>query len=148
MTSHQSEIRIPEEIDYDELIEPIRFHFALDRRGFVQTLGAGVLVTAIGVPALAQSRGRGRGGGGFFGGGPVALSARFHFGDEGSIRVFSGKVDAGQGARCELAQAAAEELRVSLEKIQMVLGDTGECPNDGTTAGSGTTPRTVPAVRR
>src|SRR6476660_4295359 len=30
----------------------------------------------------------------------------------------------------------------------MVLGDTATCPNDGTTAGSGTTPRTVPAVRQ
>src|SRR5216117_284617 len=50
--------------------------------------------------------------------------------------------------RCELAQAAAEELEVPLDKIRMVLGDTGVCPNDGTTAGSGTTPRTVPAVRQ
>jgi isoquinoline 1-oxidoreductase len=154
--SPKSEIRNLEDVDYDELLEPIRFHFALDRRGFVQLLGSGVLVTAIGTPVLAQfgggggggRRGRGRGGGGFFGGGPVALSARFHFGDDGTITVFSGKVDAGQGARCELAQAAAEELRVPIETIRMVLGDTATCPNDGTTAGSGTTPRTVPAVRQ
>ena len=91
---------------------------------------------------------RGRGRGGFFGGAPVALSARFHFADDGTIGVFSGKVDGGQGARCELAQAAAEELRVPLSVIRMTLGDTGTCPNDGTTAGSGTTPRTVPAVRQ
>ena len=37
---------------------------------------------------------------------------------------------------------------MSLNKIQMILGDTRDCPNDGTTAGSGTTPRTVPAVRQ
>ena len=30
----------------------------------------------------------------------------------------------------------------------MVLGDTESCPNDGLTAGSGTTPRTVPAIRK
>jgi isoquinoline 1-oxidoreductase len=139
---------IPDEIDYDELLEPIRFHFSLDRRSFVQVLGSGVLITAIGAPALAQRRGRGRGGGGFRGGPPAPLSARFHFADDGTITVLSGKVDAGQGARCELAQAAAEELRVPAEKIRMVLGDTATCPNDGTTAGSGTTPRTVPAVRQ
>jgi CO/xanthine dehydrogenase Mo-binding subunit len=144
----QSEIRNSEEIDYDELLEPIRFRFALDRRSFVQIFGSGVLITAIGVPALAQRRGRGRDRGGFSGRAPVPLSARFHFADDGSIHVFSGKVDAGQGARCELAQAAAEELRVPISVIRMTLGDTGSCPNDGITAGSGTTPRTVPAVRQ
>jgi isoquinoline 1-oxidoreductase len=141
-------IRNCEEIDYDELIEPLRFRFSLDRRSFVQVLGGGVLITAIGSPVFAQRRERGRGRGGFFGGGPVALSARFHFADDGTISVFSGKVDAGQGARSELAQAAAEELRVPLASIRMTLADTGTCPNDGTTAGSGTTPRTVPAVRQ
>ena len=61
----QSEIRNPqslyEEIDYDELLEPVHFSFAIDRRSFVQMLGAGVLVTALGTPAFAQRRGgRGR----------------------------------------------------------------------------------------
>jgi isoquinoline 1-oxidoreductase len=144
----QSEIRNQyfEDIDYDELLEPIRFNFALDRRSFVQMLGAGVFVTAVGTPAFAQRRGRGRGG--FRGGRPAPLSARFHFADDGIITVLSGKVDGGQGARSQLAQAAAEELRVPIAQIRVVLGDTGACPNDGTTAGSGTTPRTVPAVRK
>jgi isoquinoline 1-oxidoreductase subunit beta len=134
------------DVIYDELLEPIRFSFALDRRGFVQMLGAGVLITAIGTSAAAQRRGRR--GGGFFGGPPAPLSARFHFAEDGTVTVFSGKVDGGQGARCELAQAAAEELRVPLSQIKMTLADTELCPNDGTTAGSGTTPRTVPAVRQ
>ena len=58
----QSAIRNPqlclEEIDYDELLEPIRFSFAIDRRSFVQMLGAGVLITAIGAPVFGQRRGR------------------------------------------------------------------------------------------
>jgi CO/xanthine dehydrogenase Mo-binding subunit len=138
-----------DEIDYDELLEPVRFSFALDRRSFVQMLGAGVVVTAVGTAAFAQRGGRGRrGGGGFRGGPPAVLSARIHFGDDGTITVLSGKVDGGQGARGEIAQAAAEELRVTLERIRVELGDTGTCPNDGTTAGSGTTPRTIPAVRQ
>lgn len=134
---------ISEEINYDELLEPIWFSFALDRRSFVQMLGAGVLITAVGSPVLGQRRR-----GGFFGGPPPVLSARIHFGEDGTITVFSGKVEGGQGARGELAQAAAEELGVPLDQIRMVLGDTGACPNDGNTAGSGTTPRTVPAVRQ
>jgi isoquinoline 1-oxidoreductase len=64
------------------------------------------------------------------------------------ITVLSGKVDGGQGARTQIAQAAAEELRVPLSMIRVELGDTATCPNDGTTAGSGTTPRTIPAVRQ
>ncbi len=135
-----------EEIDYDELLEPIRFSFALDRRSFVQVLGGGVLITVVGTPMLGQRRRRG--GGGFFGGPPAPLSARFHFADDSTITVLSGKVDGGQGARCELALAAAEELRVPFKRIKMVLGDTAVCPNDGITAGSGTTPRTVSAVRK
>jgi isoquinoline 1-oxidoreductase len=142
----KSEIRNSEEIDYDELLEPIRFSFALDRRSFVQMIGAGVMITAIGRPALAQRQARGRGGS--FGGPPAPLSARFHFAEDGAITVFSGKVECGQGSRCELAQAAAEELRVPFERIKMVLGDTTICPNDGHTAGSATTPRTVPAIRQ
>jgi isoquinoline 1-oxidoreductase subunit beta len=56
-------------------------------------------------------------------------------------------VEAGQGARAELSEAAAEELRVPVSRIQLVLADTSLVPDDGITAGSGSTPRTVPAVR-
>ncbi|HEY3394544.1 MAG TPA: molybdopterin cofactor-binding domain-containing protein [Lacipirellulaceae bacterium] len=149
----KSEIRNPilPDIDYDELLEPVRFYFAIDRRSFVQILGAGALVTAIGAPLSAQrGRGRGgrRGGGGFRGGPPPALSARIHFADNGTITVLSGKVDGGQGSRGELAQAAAEELRVPLDKVKVVLADTSMVPNDGSSAGSRTTPSTVPSVRQ
>jgi isoquinoline 1-oxidoreductase len=136
------------DVDYDELLVPVRFSFALDRRSFVQMLGAGVLVTAVAMPALGQRRGRRGRGGGFRGGPPATLAARIHFGDDGTITILSGKVDGGQGARGELTQAAAEELRVPLDKVQVLLADTGAVPNDGSSAGSRTTPSTVPAVRQ
>lgn len=60
----------------------------------------------------------------------------------------TGKVEAGQGARPELIQAAAEELRVSVDRVRLIMADTQLVPDDGITAGSGTTPRTVPAMRR
>ena len=151
------EIRKPQseihngEIDYDELLEPVefRFSFELDRRKFVQILGAGVLVTVVTRPSLAQEgRRRGGGGGGFQGGPPPTVAARIHVGEDGTLTVLCGKVDGGQGARCEVAMAAAEELRVPLERMQVVLSDTGLTPNDGMTAGSGTTPRTIPSVRQ
>ena len=140
---------VPPEIDYEELLEPVHFSFALQRREFVQLLGAGLVVSVVVGPVLAQRRGgRGRRGGGFLGGPPPALSARIHIGEDGTITVLSGKVDAGQGARTEIAMAAAEELRVPLAQIQVLLADTAATPDDGMTAGSGTTPRTIPSIRQ
>ena len=146
----QSEIR-NSEINYDDLLEPLefRFNFELDRRSFVQVLGAGVLVTIIAGPALAQEgRRRGGGGGGFNGGPPPTVAARIHVGEDGTLTVLCGKVDGGQARRCEVAMAAAEELRVPLNRVHVILSDTGLTPNDGMTAGSGTTPRTIPSVRQ
>jgi isoquinoline 1-oxidoreductase len=102
------------------------------------------MIAASVTPVLAQRRGRG----GFGGGGPRNIAARIHLGKDGSITVLTGKVEAGQGARAELTQAAAEELRVKPDVIQLVMADTDVVPDDGITAGSGSTPRTVPSVRQ
>lgn len=114
----------------------------LSRRRFVQVLGAGLLITVGGGPVLAQRR-RGRGSRG-----ARTVAARIHIGKDGTITVLTGKVEMGQGSRAELTQAAAEELRVPVSRIEMVMGDTGLVPDDGITAGSRTTPSTVPAVRQ
>jgi isoquinoline 1-oxidoreductase len=125
----------------EQLIEPVGYDFGLKRRAFVQLLGAGLLVAVSAAPALAQRRGS-RGGGG-----AGNISARVHLGKDGTITVMAGKVEGGQGARAELSEAAAEELRVPVSRIQLVMADTSLVPDDGITAGSGSTPRTVPAVR-
>jgi isoquinoline 1-oxidoreductase subunit beta len=57
-------------------------------------------------------------------------------------------VEEGQGPRAELTQAAAEELRVPVERVRLVMADTDLVPDDGITAGSRTTPRDVPEMRR
>ena len=115
----------------------------LTRRSFVKILGAGLLITVTPLPALGQQRrgGRGEGRG-------LSVAARVHIGKDGAITVMTGKVEGGQGARAELTQAAAEELRVPVSRIQLVMGDTALTPDDGITAGSRTTPSTVPAVRQ
>ncbi len=82
------------------------------------------------------------------GGGPVNVGTRLHIGKDGTITVMTGKVEGGQGARAEVTQAVAEELRVSPEKVEVVMGDTSLCPDDGGTFGSQTTPRTLPVVRQ
>ncbi len=65
----------------------------------------------------------------------------------GIIAVYTSKVELGQGPTTLLAQAVAEELRVPVAKIRMVMGDTETCPDDGGTWASLTTPQTVPALR-
>ena len=143
--------------DYDEPVDRVAFDFGMSRRRFVQMLGAGLLITvALDSDAAAQDtppgrRGGGPGGGrgGRGGGGPPPkIAARLHIGKDGLVTVLTGKVEAGQGARAELSQAAAEELRLPVERIRLVMADTGMVPNDGITAGSGSTPRTVPAIRQ
>ncbi len=55
---------------------------------------------------------------------------------DGSVTLFSGKVDLGTGARAALRQMAAEDLDVRIERITMIEGDTALTPDQGPTAGS------------
>ena len=76
------------------------------------------------------------------------VSARLYLNEDGTITAMSGKVEEGQGPRTELSQAAAEELRVALDRVRLVMSDTDLVPDDGITAGSRTTPSNVPDMRR
>jgi CO/xanthine dehydrogenase Mo-binding subunit len=127
----------------EEFVESVGYDFGLSRRGFTQVLGLGLLVAVSPVAGLAQRRGSGGAGGR-----NANVAARIHIGQDGVITVLTGKVEMGQGARAELTQAAAEELRVSPSQVRLIMGDTGQVPDDGVTAGSRTTPSTVPAVRQ
>ena len=129
--------------DYQESIERVDYDFGLNRRSFVQLLSTGLLIMANASPALAQRREGGRSPRA-----PRNLGARIHLGKDGSITVLTGKVEGGQGARAELVLAVAEELRVLPSQIQLVMADTALVPDDGITAGSGSTPRTVPVIRQ
>jgi CO/xanthine dehydrogenase Mo-binding subunit len=55
---------------------------------------------------------------------------------DGSVTIYSGKVDIGTGLRIAVAQMAAEELGTRAERISVVDGDTGLCPDQGGTGGS------------
>ncbi|MDK1020542.1 MAG: molybdopterin-dependent oxidoreductase [Candidatus Hydrogenedentes bacterium] len=131
----------PFEPERYELDEKPRFHFDLSRRAFVQILGAGLVVTASGGVSFAQ-RGSRRGSA------PKTIVARLHLGEDGIVTVLTSKVEVGQGSRTQITQAVAEELRVPVERVRLIMADTDLCPNDGGTFGSLTTPRTVPAVRK
>lgn len=53
-----------------------------------------------------------------------------------TITIFTGKVEIGQGLKTAVAQLAAEELDVALERIRVVMADTALTPDEGVTAGS------------
>ena len=128
------------EVERYELRESPRYRFFATRRQFAQTLGAGLLILVSESDARGQRRGRRARR-------EEPLSQRFHLGVEGSLTVLTSKVEVGQGSRTQITQAAAEELRVPVERIDVIMADMDQCPDDGGTAGSRTTPSTVPRVR-
>jgi nicotinate dehydrogenase subunit B len=64
------------------------------------------------------------------------LEAWIRIDPEGTVTVFTGKVELGQGAVTALAQIAAEELDVAFTRIRMIAGDTARTPDEGFTSGS------------
>lgn len=55
---------------------------------------------------------------------------------DGTVTVFPGKVEIGQGILTALAQIVAEELDVELGRVRVVPADTSRSPNEGMTSGS------------
>lgn len=65
----------------------------------------------------------------------------------GRVVVRTGKVELGQGVATALAQIAAEELDVSIERIDMAATDTARSPDEGVTAGSQSIEQSGSAIR-
>ena len=55
---------------------------------------------------------------------------------DGTVTVFPGKVEIGQGILTALAQIVAEELDVGLDRIRLAPADTTYSPDEGMTSGS------------
>lgn len=119
-----------------ELREVLPRFVELGRRGFIQFTASGLLIALFAENAEAQR-----------GGGTKTLEARLVIGKDGRVTILTGKVEEGQGARTQIGMVAAEELRLPVARVDVVMADTDRTPDDGTTAGSRTTPSTVPAVR-
>src|SRR5262249_28305136 len=64
------------------------------------------------------------------------LSQWVDFGELGVAKIFSAKVELGQGIITAIAQIAAEELGLPMRQILVISGDTRQCPEEGYTAGS------------
>ena len=64
------------------------------------------------------------------------LDAWLRIEPNGTVTIFTGKIELGQGIGTALSQIAADELDVNLQRIDMVHADTARTPNEGQTAGS------------
>lgn len=130
--------------DFDSLFEQQTaepfFASPVNRRNFCKILGGGVLVLVAVRPAeLFGQAGRTQY--------PEDPNAYLRIDENGRVTLFSGKIEMGQGINTSLCQMAADELGVSLDAMQIVMGDTDLVPFDQGTWGSLTTRFFGPAVR-
>ena len=122
-----------------ELTAPASYVFQSGRREFFKFLGAGLFIACASSKAGAfQESGAARRNS--EDSLPQEISAWLHIGEDGTVTVFTGKVEVGQNIRTSLTQAVAEELKTSVASIRLVMGDTQLVPFDMGTFGSRTTP--------
>jgi len=102
----------------------------IDRRDFLKNLGGGIAIT-FSVPGNVVLKGEH----------PI-LPAESDFNayllvrEDGRTNLYTGKIEMGQGPITSLPQMLADELDVSLDSIDIFMGDTDICPWDQGTYGS------------
>jgi CO/xanthine dehydrogenase Mo-binding subunit len=67
---------------------------------------------------------------------PKELDSFLAVNGDGTVTLYAGKVDLGQGLRIALRQIAGEELGIGVDLIKLVEGDTALTPDQGRTSGS------------
>ena len=67
---------------------------------------------------------------------PTQVDSFLEVNGDGTVTVYCGKVDLGQGLRIAMRQIVGDELGIGTDKIRYVEGDTALTPNQGRTAGS------------
>jgi len=113
--------------------------FQINRRDFLKlTSGVLVLFTIGDTEAFGQQQRPSL---------PTDFNAFLRIGEDGRVSCYTGKIEMGQGVHTSLAQMLADELDVSLDSVDMVMGDTDLCPWDAGTWGSMSTRYFGPALR-
>src|ERR1700731_2976561 len=67
---------------------------------------------------------------------------------DGSVTIYTSKVDVGTGLATAFRQTAAEELGIPVERFTVIEGDTALVPDHGGTGGSSGIPRGAADIRR
>jgi xanthine dehydrogenase YagR molybdenum-binding subunit len=83
----------------------------------------------------------------WYGGGGPPSYAWIRVGSDGGAVVVTAMQDIGTGTRTAMAQIAAEELGLPLERVRVEIGDSARGPYASISGGSSTTPSMGPAVR-
>ena len=114
----------------------------MNRREFLKIAGSGIFVFfTLGDALLLQEELWGREPL------PTDFNAFLRIAEDGRVSCYTGKIEMGQGVVTSLAQMLADELDVSLEAVDMVMGDTDLCPWDMGTFGSRSTRFFGPPLR-
>src|SRR6185436_10501430 len=79
---------------------------------------------------------------------PDQLDSWLAIAPDGTVSVFTSKVDLGTGTGTSLGQIVAEELDVPVLKIRMEIGDTTRSVDQGRTSASRTLERAGPQLRQ
>ena len=83
----------------------------------------------------------------WYGGGGPPSYAWVRIGSDGRATVITAMQDIGTGTATAMAQIAAEELGLPLDRVEVALGDSARGPYASISAGSSTIPSMGPAVR-
>ena len=112
----------------DETIEPERYElhaepvyrFDVTRRRFFKMFGGGIAIFLLLGEGAGQSR-RGRRDSGTTN--TDDIGSWLHIGEDGKVTVYTGKVEMGQNIRTSLSQIVAEEMRVPMGTVRLVMGN-------------------------
>lgn len=118
----------------------------MNRRNFLQTTGCLAIGFTLGNPEFAYPLPYRQDLPGSLRRNP-RLNAWLEVLDNGMVRIYTGKLELGQGIRTAIAQCAAEELDLGMKQVEVVLADTLRTPDEGYTVGSGSIENSAMAVR-
>ena len=109
----------------------------MNRRQFLKrlgVLGGGIIIYFSVGDGFSWARTRRQG---FLGANiPTDFNAFLRIGADGRVTCLTGKIEMGQGPITSLPQMLAEELDVSYDLVDIIMGDTDLCPWDAGTFGS------------
>jgi isoquinoline 1-oxidoreductase len=135
----------PFEPTQNELPPKPHYDFVLDRRKFFKLTGGGLIVAFILKDLLSLNAETSSS---EISTKAAGVESWIHIGEDGSVSVYTGKVEVGQNIRTSLSQIVAEELMVPVLSIKMIMGDTDLVPYDAGTFGSRTTPQMGTQLRK
>jgi nicotinate dehydrogenase subunit B len=110
--------------------------FEVSRRDFLRTGGAVVVSFTLNAALLKWAMAQGADAELGKPVDPREVDSFLAFHVDGSVTLYTSKVDVGTGLRVAMSQMAAEELGIPVERITVLEGDTALTPNQGGTGGS------------